>query len=163
MIGFSLLNDKTLYTSLCKMQPLSSMSPTIVFRKTQGQRKDALGELALVVGGSGGPKIITSVLQVIISHLLMGMPLFESIARPRVHDQLIYHGAAVTATEKSTLEGGQLVEVPDRTKEALLQRGRESLLDIDYAGTVQAVAIDLETNLLSAASDIRKGGRPAGY
>ena len=129
----------------------------------QGQGENALGKLALVVGGSGGPKIISSVLQVIINHLLLGMPLFESIARSRVHDQLIYHGSAVTTTEKSTVECGHTIEVPGRTKEALLHRGRESLLDIDYAGTVQAVSIDLETKLLSCASDIRKGGIPAGY
>jgi gamma-glutamyltranspeptidase len=140
------------------------MSPTLVFRKTQGLSPNPLGKLVLVLGGSGGPKIITSVLQVVINHLLLGMDLFDSIARPRVHDQLIYHGSAVTTTEKSTLSGqGQLVEVSQRTKDALLRRGRDSLLDIDYAGTVQAISIDLETNMLSAASDIRKGGRPAGY
>ena len=53
--------------------------------------------------------------------------------------------------------------VDQRTKDALLSRGHDSLLDIDYAGTVQAVAVDLESNTLSAVSDIRKGGKPAGY
>jgi hypothetical protein len=36
-------------------------------------------------------------------------------------------------------------------------------LDVDYAGTVQAIGIDLETSRLSAVSDIRKGGTPNGY
>lgn len=78
-------------------------------------------------------------------------------------DQLLYHDAAITTTELSHLDQGPTIEVPQRTKDALLSRGRKSLLDIDYAGTVQAVAIDLETNSLSAVSDIRKGGKPDGY
>jgi gamma-glutamyltranspeptidase len=139
------------------------MSPTMVFRKTEGTDGDTFGKLELVVGGSGGPKIISSVVQVVINYCLLGMPLFDSIARPRVHDQLVYHDAALTTTEKMILLEGPLIEVPQRTKDALLARGHNSLLEIDYAGTVQAVAVDLETNTLSAVSDIRKGGRPAGY
>jgi gamma-glutamyltranspeptidase len=144
-------------------KPLSSMSPTMVFRKTEGADDDTFGKLELVVGGSGGPKIISSVVQVVINYCLLGMPLFDSIARPRVHDQLVYHDAALTTTEKMLLLEGPLIEVPQRTKDALLARGHDSLLEIDYAGTVQAVAVDLETNNLSAVSDIRKGGRPAGH
>jgi gamma-glutamyltranspeptidase len=139
------------------------MSPTMVFRKVEGASGDDIGKLALVVGGSGGPKIITSVLQVFINFCMLGMPLFDSVARPRVHEQLVYHDAAVTTTEKAFLDQGSLIEVPQRTKDALLKRGHESLLEIDYTGCVQAVAVDLDTNTLSAVSDIRKGGRPAGY
>jgi gamma-glutamyltranspeptidase len=135
----------------------------MVFRKVEGASGDDIGKLALVVGASGGPKIITSVLQVFINFCMLGMPLFDSVARPRVHEQLIYHDAAVTTTEKAFLDQGSLIEVPQRTKDALLKRGHESLLEIDYAGCVQAVAVDLDTNTLSAVSDIRKGGRPAGY
>jgi gamma-glutamyltranspeptidase len=135
----------------------------MVFRKKEGTDDDTFGKLELVVGGSGGPKIISSVVQVVINYCLLGMPLFDSIARPRVHDQLVYHDAALTTTEKMLLLEGPLIEVPQRTKDALLARGHDSLLEIDYAGTVQAVAVDLETNTLSAVSDIRKGGRPAGH
>lgn len=75
----------------------------------------------------------------------------------------MYHDAAITTTELSHLDQGPTISVSQRTKDALLARGHSSLLDIDYAGTVQAVAVDLETNVLSAVSDIRKGGKPAGY
>eukprot|EP00980_Cylindrotheca_fusiformis_P004801 scaffold1028_cov135-Cylindrotheca_fusiformis.AAC.11 len=144
-------------------RPLSSMSPTMVFRKINSEPDDNLGKLALVVGGSGGPKIITSTLQVFINYCLLGMPLFEAVVRPRVHEQLLYHDVAVTTTEKSKLEQGPLIEVPQRTKTALLNRGHSQLLEIDYAGTVQAIGIDMETSLLSAVSDVRKGGTPSGY
>jgi gamma-glutamyltranspeptidase len=144
-------------------QPLSSMSPTMVFRREEAADEDDWGKLMLVVGGSGGPKIITAVLQVLINYCMLGMPLFESVARPRVHEQLVYHDSATTTTEKDLLEQGPLIAVPERTHNALLSRGHASLLDVDYAGTVQAVAVDIETNTLSAVSDIRKGGTPAGY
>ena len=60
------------------------MSPTMVFRKTEGSRDSDLGKLELVVGGSGGPKIISAVLQVIINYCYLGMDLFGSVARARV-------------------------------------------------------------------------------
>jgi len=60
------------------------MSPTMVFRKSEGSRDSDLGKLELVVGGSGGPKIISAVLQVIINYCFLGMDLFGSVARARV-------------------------------------------------------------------------------
>ena len=140
------------------------MSPTMVFRnKEDSESRDDFGNLVLVVGASGGPKIITSVLQVFLNYCMLGMSLFESIVRPRVHEQLLYHDAVVTAVEKDSLEQGPLIEVPQRTKDALLKRGHKRLLEIDYTGCVQAVAVDLETSTLSAVSDVRKGGKPAGH
>lgn len=144
-------------------KPLSSMSPTMVFRTTDSESSsNTVGDLILIIGASGGPKIITAVLQVIINHLMMGMPLFDSMAYPRLHDQLIYHGSAVTTTERAVLLQGPTLMVAGRTKDALVRRGH-ALLDVDYAGTVQAISIDLETNELSAVCDLRKGGRPDGY
>lgn len=144
-------------------KPLSSMSPTMVFKEDENSADDDIGTLKLVVGGSGGPKIISSVLQVFINYCLLGMPLFDAIARPRIHEQLLYHNVAVTTTERDHLDQGPLLEVSQTTKDALLRRGHKTLLDIDYAGTVQAVGIDSETRLLSGVSDPRKGGTPAGY
>lgn len=143
-----------------RKKPLSSMSPTLLFKKTPD--KNSLGDLFMSVGASGGPKIISSVVQVIINHAMLGMPVFDAIAHPRVHDQLLYHESDVTCTESCPLDQGPIVEVSDRTKAALVKRGHR-LISVDYAGTVQAVAVDLETNTLSAVSDIRKGGTPAGY
>ena len=136
------------------------MSPTLVLRREESG--NGWGKLMLVVGGSGGPKIISAVLQVIINYCFLGMNLYDSIVRPRIHEQLLYHDAAVTTVEKDKLDQGPTIEVSERTKNALTSRGHK-LLDIDYAGTVQAVGVDLETKLLSAVSDIRKGGTPAGH
>ena len=144
-------------------KPLSSMSPMILFRNGLDVSSDSsLGTLVLVIGASGGPKIITAILQVFINYAILGMPLYESIAHPRIHDQLLYHTNAVTAIEKCPLQQGPTIEVSLRTKYALENRGHQ-LLNVDYTGTVQAVSVDLESMTLTAVSDIRKGGSPAGY
>jgi gamma-glutamyltranspeptidase len=137
----------------------------MVFRRQEGKyaaETNGWGDLVLTLGGSGGPKIITAVLQVMLNFCFLGMPLFDSMARPRLHDQLVYHDAVVSGTEKDVLEQGPILQVSQRTKDALIQRGH-SLLDIDYTGCVQAIAVDLDTRTLTAVSDIRKGGSPAGY
>ena len=137
----------------------------MVFRRQEGKyysENDGWGELVLTLGGSGGPKIITAVLQVLLNVCFLGVPLFESMARPRLHDQLIYHDSVVTGTERDVLEQGPILEISQRTKDALLKRGH-SIIDIDYTGCVQAIAVDFDTKELTAVSDIRKGGTPAGY
>ena len=58
---------------------LSSMSPTIL--------EDEHGDLFMVVGGQGGPRIITEVWQVISNVIDFGMPVADAIAAPRFHHQ----------------------------------------------------------------------------
>lgn len=141
-------------------KPLSSMSPTMVFQ-TATDGADKLGGLSLVIGASGGPKIISAVLQVFANHLLFGMPLFDAVVYPRFHDQLIYHGSSVCTTENTVLEEGPSISLSDRTRQALECRGHK-LLDVTYEGTVQAVSLDPETKEMTAVCDVRKGGTPAG-
>lgn len=141
-------------------KPLSSMSPTMLFRRQPGDNR--LGDLTFVIGGSGGPKIISAIIQVMCRVILQGLPLFDAIVHPRIHDQLLYHGAAVTTAEKAVLEQGPSITLSQRTRDALISRGHR-LVDVDYEGTVQAIFIDLETKQLDAACDVRKGGSPAGY
>ena len=58
---------------------LSAMSPTIVL--------DSAGRVVLVVGGRGGPRIISSTLQVIVNVLDHHMNLADALAAPRIHHQ----------------------------------------------------------------------------
>ena len=58
---------------------LSSMSPTIL--------EDEKGELLMVVGGEGGPRIITEVWQTISNVVDFGMPIDAAVAAPRFHHQ----------------------------------------------------------------------------
>jgi hypothetical protein len=53
-------------------------------------------------------------------------------------------------------------EVSEITQQSLLQRGH-NLVPTTYLGTCQAVSIDIKTIALEAVSDVKKGGKPAGY
>jgi gamma-glutamyltranspeptidase / glutathione hydrolase len=59
-------------------RPLSSMTPTILFRD---------GRPALVTGSPGGSLIITTVLQLVLNVVDHGMNVAEAAAAPRVHHQ----------------------------------------------------------------------------
>ena len=62
-----------------KKRPLSSMSPTLVFKD---------GKLEIVTGSPGGSRIITIVLQIIVNVIDHGLNVAEAENAPRAHDQL---------------------------------------------------------------------------
>ncbi|HEX3181955.1 MAG TPA: gamma-glutamyltransferase [Beijerinckiaceae bacterium] len=59
-------------------RPLSSMSPTIVMKD---------GKVELVTGSPGGPRIITTVLGMILDVIDFGMNIAEATDAPRIHHQ----------------------------------------------------------------------------
>jgi gamma-glutamyltranspeptidase / glutathione hydrolase len=61
-------------------RPLSSMTPTLVFRPD--------GRPWLATGSPGGSRIITTVLQVLLNRLVHGLNLASAVASPRIHSQL---------------------------------------------------------------------------
>jgi gamma-glutamyltranspeptidase/glutathione hydrolase len=61
-------------------RPLSSMTPTLVFRPD--------GSPFLATGSPGGSRIITTVLQVLLNRLVHGLNLASAVASPRLHSQL---------------------------------------------------------------------------
>ena len=69
------------------------MSPTLVFKHDRNSTNE-LGDFFLALGASGGPKIISSVLQTFLNYARGGMHLFDAVTFPRLHDQLMYHGSA---------------------------------------------------------------------
>ncbi|MCG8377226.1 MAG: gamma-glutamyltransferase family protein, partial [Chlorobiales bacterium] len=120
-------------------RPLSSMSPTIVLKA---------GRPVLALGGSGGPRIITSVLQVLLNVVRFEMPLEEAVAAVRLHHQWlpdeVYFDREPPADVRKALEAaGQEISVKRST------------------GIVQAIQI-MGNGAMIGASDPRKGGRPAG-
>ncbi|MEP7347015.1 MAG: gamma-glutamyltransferase, partial [Gemmatimonadaceae bacterium] len=60
---------------------LSAMSPTIVL--------DPKGEVLLVVGAAGGPRIITTTSQVILNVIDQKMSLYDAMHAPRLHHQAL--------------------------------------------------------------------------
>ncbi len=81
--------------------PLSSMTPTLVF--------DEEGELFLILGSPGGPRIITTVLHTIINRIDYGMNIQEAIDWPRFHhqwlpDQIFHERWAFSKDTRDALE-----------------------------------------------------------
>jgi len=60
---------------------LSAMSPTIVL--------DPSGKLLLILGGRGGPRIITATTQVILNVIDHRMSLADAMSAPRIHHQAL--------------------------------------------------------------------------
>lgn len=149
-------------------KPLSSISPTLVFRPIEDEplhnfRDLGKQKLVMAFGASGGPKIPTAALQAFVNFAFRGLSLYDAIVRPRLHDQLLYKGFSTTLYDRDTLLQAPLtIETPQSTQDALVKRHHD-IAPVTNTGCVQAVSIDMETGLLSAVSDPRKGGRPAGY
>lgn len=120
-------------------RPLSSMSPTIVTHK---------GKVRLVVGGSGGPTIITSTLQVILNVLDFGMDVSAAVSRSRVHHQWMPQMLVVER------------DLPRDVVTNLKKRGHRTYSFRKPFTAVQAVEIRKQRRY--GASDPRKYGRPAG-
>ncbi|HRE20197.1 MAG TPA: gamma-glutamyltransferase [Rhabdaerophilum sp.] len=91
-------------------RPLSSMTPTILFRD---------GKPFLVTGSPGGSRIITTVLQVVVNIVDFGMNIAEAVAAPRIHHQwqpdvLVVEQGLSPDTLKLLLDKGHRVQ-PGRT------------------------------------------------
>ncbi len=119
-------------------RPLSSMSPTILVKD---------GRTLLTAGGSGGPRIITGTIQVVLHVLDGGDDATTAVRRPRLHDQWI--------PELVRVEPG-FTDAIARLKEI----GHE-VEETDGVGVVQAIVVHPDG--YEPASDPRKGGEPAGW
>ncbi|HET8564255.1 MAG TPA: gamma-glutamyltransferase [Candidatus Binatia bacterium] len=118
-----------------KKRPLSSMAPTIVL---QGERPE------LIVGGAGGPRIISATLQTIINFLDFQMPVQQAVESPRVHHQWIPEELNVEA------------KLPAETKKSLERRGH-AIKERNVLGIVQAISH--KSSKMSGAADPRKEER----
>ena len=123
-------------------RPVSSMTPTIVF---DGEAP------VLCVGGSGGGYIITAVVQAAYRALVLGEAPGDAVAHPRIHQP--------ATPDVVSAEAG----IPPEVIAGLRARGH-TVDEMRYGAMVQMVRITRSPNgvTLDAASDPRKGGRPAG-
>lgn len=125
--------------------PLSSMSPTLVFQRDRPQ------EVMLVVGGRGGSKIPTSVLQVVTNVVDLQLELSRAVGRPRIHHQLV---PDVLHFERGALDPA--------TVEALRARGHTVTQDPGLPPSTEAVMVHPETRLRFSSSDPRTEGTAVG-
>lgn len=116
-------------------RPRSSMSPTIVLDE---------GDLRYVVGSPGGSMIITTVTQVLMNRIDLGMTLPEAVAAPRASQR---NTAAVAA------------EPAFRTAyEALLTPYGHTFTTTAEIGAVAAIEVGNDGLLTAVAEPVRRGG-----
>jgi gamma-glutamyltranspeptidase/glutathione hydrolase/leukotriene-C4 hydrolase len=129
-------------------RPMSSSTPTIVL-------SPHTSEVELVLGASGGARILTSVLDAIIKHLDWDMDLLSTIEKPRLHHQLLpdrismeegYHSEFVRYLQDA---GHEIIEYDRKMATAEIQAVRR--IETEH-GQVR----------LEAVSDSRKNGVAAG-
>jgi gamma-glutamyltranspeptidase/glutathione hydrolase len=120
---------------------LSSMTPTIV--------TDSGGAVRFVAGGSGGPRIISATIQVVLGMLLFGDSAADSVSRPRYHHQW---DPDVLRIEPA-LRGSAL-------EAAMRDRGHRTE-EKHPIGVVQAIRA-VGDGRWEAASDPRKAGETSG-
>ncbi len=121
-------------------RPLSSMSPTLVF---EGDR------VVGCFGGSGGPRIISNVIQTILNVYVFGMDASEAVSAPRVHHQWL--------PNRLLVESSIPVDVTN-----ILATFGHTIDRHPWAARPTAVqAIVVDGNTKAGASDPRKRGKPA--
>jgi gamma-glutamyltranspeptidase/glutathione hydrolase len=119
---------------------LSAMAPTILL--------DPQGAPLLVVGGRGGPRIITAVAQAILNVVDYRMSLADAVGAPRIHHQAL--------PDVLEYEGGG---VPPSVVEALAAMGHRT----DPGATGSLTAIRRVKGGWEGLVDPRKHGLAAGY
>ena len=122
-------------------RPLSSMSPTLVFKD---------GKPLLSTGAAGGPTIITQVVQLLIGVLDDELGPNAALAKPRVHHQW--------APDELKVETG----LGEATLTELEGLGHKLSRSTRY-GACQCVLFDAQRRLLVPAHDPRVPGKAAGW
>lgn len=123
--------------------PLSSMSPTVVLKD---------GKPFMVLGSPGGPKIISTVAQVISRVIDHKMGMQEAIDTPRLYDN--------TANKL-----GVETRIAEKTVKKLEEMGHTVVKTSDWdrgMGSVQGV-LYREDGLLEGGADPRRDGKALGY
>ena len=118
-------------------RPLSSMTPTIVLED---------GKPFLMLGASGGPRIITSVLNVLLAVIDGGMTLEQAMQHVRPHHQwrpeeVFFDAEPPPAVKAALVDRGHVIAVgsveeirrstSSRVQDLLQRRFEEEALDVD--------------------------------
>jgi len=122
-------------------RPLSSMSPTLVLKS---------GKPAGVFGSPGGPRIITTVVQIILNVVEFEMDIQRAVDNPRVHHQwkpdIVFIEPAISFD----------------TIEKLMARDHTVYRSYEWA-SAQCIWVDSETGLITGGTDSRTEGAALGY
>lgn len=122
-------------------RPLSSMAPTIVLRDDK---------LFAVLGGPGGSRIPSAILQAFVDVVDFGMNPQDAVDAPRIHHQWM--------PDRITMEKG----ISPDTIEALKARGHDARYEAGPV-TAEVEMILIDGGWLQGAGDPRRSGTAAGY
>ena len=123
-------------------RPLSAMSPTIVLKD---------GKLFMVLGSPGGPRIISTVANILMGVIDYGLDIQQAVNAPRFHHQWLPDEIDI---EKNGIS-------PDTIK--LLQARGHKIKAETYWSEGECIAVDPKTGELLGAPDGRSGGKAVGY
>lgn len=116
-------------------RPRSSMSPTIVLDD---------GEVRYVVGTPGGSTIITTVVQVLLNRIDLGMTMAEAVAAPR-------------ATQRNTVATLAEADFIEQYADDLAPYG-QGLTQTGEIGAAAAIEVDDDGLMIAVAEPERRGG-----
>jgi gamma-glutamyltranspeptidase/glutathione hydrolase len=121
--------------------PMSSMSPTIVLKE---------GRPIMALGSAGGPRIVSSTLQVLLNSIEFGMRVKDAVAAPRIHiqgEQIQLESSIPRATVAGLRKMGHKAEV---------MRRKDKRDPGSYFGGVHAAYFTGE--VMSGGADPRRDG-----
>src|SRR5713226_7317577 len=124
-----------------RKRPLSAMTPTMVLKD---------GRLFLVLGSPGGPRIITTVANILMGVVEYGMNIQEAVNAPRFHHQWLPD--VVLLEQWSSPDSAKLLE----------QMGHKVEFK-PYWSDGECIAVDLKTGERLGASDGRNNGKAVGF
>lgn len=127
-------------------RPRSSMSPTIVLRD---------GRPFLALGSPGGSTIITTVLQMLVNRIDLGMPIAEAIAAPRASQR----NTATVTGEPAFLDAWE--EALGGYGHTLVPAG-DAFTSAAEIGAATAIEFGRRGRLTAVAEPTRRGGGAAG-
>jgi gamma-glutamyltranspeptidase/glutathione hydrolase len=137
-------------------RPLSAMTPTIVTTRSKHNKP---GQLRLVLGSPGGPTIITTVANDLISVVDNHLNIQQAADAPRFHHQYL--------PDRLDLEKKFPVNVADQLKAMGYNVNRLAIADENNPGTwgdSELIAIDPKTGDLLGGHDHRHSyGKASGY
>lgn len=123
-------------------RPLSAMTPTIVLKD---------GKLFMVLGSPGGPRIISTVANILMGVIDYGQDIQQAVNAPRFHHQW--------QPDEIDIERNGIS--PDTIK--LLQARGHKVKAEGYWSDGECIAVDPKTGELLGAPDGRGGGKAVGY
>ena len=123
-------------------RPLSAMTPTIVLKD---------GKLFMVLGSPGGPRIITTVANILMGVVDYGLDIQQAVNAPRFHHQWQPDEIAM---EKNAFS-------PDTIK--LLQARGHKIKEQGYWSDGECIVVDPRSGELLGAPDGRNGGKAVGF